>query len=154
MRGPTVMEHYVKRRREECFDADGFYRTGDVGSYDDDGYVYWSGRRTEMIKTGGANVSPAEIEVALQAYEPVKLARVIGVPDDLRDEIAVLCVELQEHATATEDDIKAFLRERLASYKVPKRVLFFGDDEIPMNGSRTKVQHEQLLVVVQERLKQ
>jgi acyl-CoA synthetase (AMP-forming)/AMP-acid ligase II len=152
VRGPTLMEHYVKRTRAECFDADGFFHTGDLGSYDDDGYVYWSGRRTEMIKTAGANVSPAEIEVQLHAYEPVKLARVIGVPDERRDEIAVLCVELKDGATATEDDIQAFLRERLASYKVPKRVLFFGDDEIPMNRSGTKVQHEQLLAVVQERL--
>jgi acyl-CoA synthetase (AMP-forming)/AMP-acid ligase II len=152
VRGPTLMEHYVKRARAECFDADGFYRTGDLGSYDEDGFVYWGGRRTEMIKTAGANVSPAEIEVQLHAYEPVKLARVIGVPDERRDEIAVLCVELKDGATATEDDIKTFLRERLASYKVPKRVLFFRDDEIPMNRSGTKVQHEQLLAVVQERL--
>jgi acyl-CoA synthetase (AMP-forming)/AMP-acid ligase II len=152
VRGPTLMEHYVKRTRAECFDADGFYRTGDLGSYDDDGYVYWGGRRTEMIKTGGANVSPAEIEVQLQAYEPVKLSRAIGVPDERREEITVLCVELKEHATATEDDIKDFLRERLASYKVPRRVLFFGENEIPMNGSRTKVQDQQLLAMVQERL--
>jgi acyl-CoA synthetase (AMP-forming)/AMP-acid ligase II len=152
VRGPTLMEHYVKRTRAECFDEDGFYHTGDLGSYDDDGYVYWSGRRTEMIKTGGANVSPAEIEVQLQAFEPVKLARVIGVPDERRDEIAVLCVELKEKSTATEADIESFLRERLASYKVPRRVLFFGEDEIPMNGSRMKVQHEQLLALVQERL--
>ena len=152
VRGPTVMEHYVKRTRAECFNEDGFYRTGDVGSYDDDGYVYWGGRRTEMIKSGGANVSPAEIEVQLQAYEPVKLAHALGVPDERRDEITVLCVELKEHATATEDDIKSFLGERLASYKVPRHVLFFGEDEIPMNGSRTKVQDEHLLAVVQERL--
>jgi fatty-acyl-CoA synthase len=152
VRGPTLMEHYVKQTRAECFDADGFYHTGDLGSYDDDGYVYWSGRRTEMIKTGGANVSPAEIEVQLQAYEPVKLARVIGVPDERRDEIAVLCIELKAGATATEDDITSFLRERLASYKVPKRVLFFDEDAIPMNGSGTKVRHDQLLAVVQERL--
>ena len=67
VRGPTLMEHHVKRTRGECFDADGFYHTGDVGSFDDDGFVYFGGRRTEMIKTGGANVSPAEIEVQLQA---------------------------------------------------------------------------------------
>ena len=67
VRGPTLMEHYVKRTRGECFDADGFYRTGDFGSFDDDGFVYFGGRRTEMIKTGGANVSPAEIEVQLHA---------------------------------------------------------------------------------------
>ena len=152
VRGPTLMEHYVKRTRAECFDADGFYRTGDLGSYDDDGYVYWGGRRTEMIKTSGANVSPAEIEVQLQAYAPVKMARVIGVPDERRDEVAVLCVELQEQATATDDDIKAFLRERLASYKVPRHVLFFAEDEIPMNGSGTKVHDEQLLAAVQERM--
>jgi len=152
VRGPTLMEHYVKRTRAESLDRDGFYRTGDLGSYDDDGYVYWGGRRTEMIKTSGANVSPAEIEVQLHAYEPVKLARVIGVPDERRDEIAVLCVTLKDGARATEDEIKAFLRERLASYKVPRHVLFFGDDEIPMTRSGTKVQHEQLLAVVQERL--
>ena len=105
-----------------------------------------------MIKTAGANVSPAEIEVQLHAYEPIKLARVIGVPDARRDEIAVLCVELKEGAIATEDDIKSFLRERIASYKVPTHVLFFAEDKIPMNGSGTKVQHERLLAVVQERL--
>jgi acyl-CoA synthetase (AMP-forming)/AMP-acid ligase II len=105
-----------------------------------------------MIKTSGANVSPAEIEVQLHAFEPVKLARVIGIPDARRDEIAVLCVELKDGATATEDDIQDFLRARLAGYKVPKRVLFFAEDEIPMNRSGTKVQHEQLLAVVQERL--
>jgi len=154
VRGPTVMEHYVKRTRAECFDADGFYHTGDLGSYDEQGYVYWAGRGTEMIKTAGANVSPAEIEVQLQAYAPVKLARVVGVPDERRDEIAVLCVELQERATATEADITSFLRERLASYKVPKRVLFFAEDQIPMNGSGTKVQDEQLLAMVRERLSQ
>jgi fatty-acyl-CoA synthase len=152
VRGPTLMEHYVKRTRAECFDANGFYHTGDLGSYDDDGYVYWGGRRTEMIKTAGASVSPAEIEVQLQAYEPVKVARAIGVPDERRDEIAVLCVELKERATATEDDIKTFLRGRLASYKVPRHVLFFAEDEIPMNGSGTKVHDEQLLAVVQERM--
>ena len=107
-----------------------------------------------MIKTAGANVSPAEIEVQLQAYAPVKLARVVGIPDERRDEIVVLCVELQERAVATEGDITSFLRERLASYKVPKRVLIFAEDEIPMNGSGTKVQDEQLLAVVRERLSQ
>jgi acyl-CoA synthetase (AMP-forming)/AMP-acid ligase II len=152
VRGPTLMEHYVKRTRAECFDTDGFYRTGDLGSYDEDGYVFFSGRLTDMIKTAGANVSPAEIEVVLHAYEPVKLARAIGIPDERRDEIVVLCVELKDGAAATEDDIKAFLRERLASYKVPKRVLFFAEDEIPLNRSGTKVQHDRLVALVQARL--
>jgi acyl-CoA synthetase (AMP-forming)/AMP-acid ligase II len=154
VRGPTLMEHYVKRTRSECFDADGFYHTGDFGFYDEDGCVYFGGRRTEMIKTGGANVSPAELEIQLQAYEPVKLSRAVGVPDERRDEIVVLCVELKEGASATEEDIKSFLRDRVASYKVPKRVLFFADDEIPMNGTGMKVQDDSLLTLVLERLSQ
>jgi acyl-CoA synthetase (AMP-forming)/AMP-acid ligase II len=154
VRGPTLMEHYIKRTRDESFDGDGFYHTGDLGSYDDDGCVYFGGRLTEMIKTGLANVSPAELEIQLQAFEPVKLARAIGVPDERRDEIVVLCVELKDGAMASEPDITAFLRERVASYKVPKRVLFFAEDEIPMNGSGTKVQNEALLALVQERLSQ
>jgi acyl-CoA synthetase (AMP-forming)/AMP-acid ligase II len=152
VRGPTLMEHYLKRTRAECFDADGFYHTGDLGWYDKDGLVYFAGRHTEMIKTGGANVSPAEIEVQLQAYEPIKLAGVVGVPDERREQIVVLCVELKEGATATEDDVKAFLRERLATYKVPKRVLFFAEGEIPMTRGGTKVKDDDLLARVQERL--
>jgi acyl-CoA synthetase (AMP-forming)/AMP-acid ligase II len=152
VRGPTLMEHYVKRTRAESLDADGFYHTGDLGSYDEDGCVHFGGRRTEMIKTGGANVSPAEIEVQLHAFEPVRLARAIGVPDRRRDETVVLCVELKEAAVATEEDIRSFLRERVASYKVPTRVLFFADGEIPMNGSGMKVKNERLLAMVLERL--
>lgn len=153
VRGPTMMEHYVKRTRDESFDTDGFYHTGDIGCYDEDGCVYFRGRRTEMIKTGGANVSPAELEIQLHACEPIKLARAIGVPDDLMGEVVVLCVELKEGASATEADVISFLRERVASYKVPKRVLFFAEGEIPMNASRMKVHNAPLLALVQDRLR-
>jgi fatty-acyl-CoA synthase len=153
IRGPTLMEHYVKRTRAECLDADGFFHTGDIGSYDEDGFVRFSGRRTEMIKTGGANVSPAELEVQLRACEPVKLARVVGVPDERLEEIVILCVELKDGHTASEDDLKAFLRQRVAAYKVPKRVLFFGGGEIPMTSNETKVKDEALLALVRERLR-
>ena len=115
VRGPTLMEHYVKRTRAECFDADGFYHTGDVGSYDDDGYVYWAGRRTEMIKTAGANVVAGRDRGAAAARTSRSSWHGSSAsPMTRRDEIVVLCVELQDGATATEDDIKAFLRERVA----------------------------------------
>ena len=152
VKGPTLMQHYVGMTPEECFDDDGFFPTGDGGFVDDDGYLHWTGRRTEMIKTGGANVSPAELEVALRACQPVKLARVIGVPDPRLDQIVVVCVTLKDGAEATEDDIKAFLRERVASYKVPKRVLFFADGEIPMTGSDTKVRDAELMALVEGQL--
>ncbi len=153
VRGPTLMEHYVKRTRAESFDPDGWYHTGDFGHFDEDGFVYFDGRRTEMIKTSGANVSPAEIEVQLQAFEAIKLARVIGIPDERRDEIVVLCVTLKDGAKATEAEIKTFLGDRVASYKVPKQVLFFADDEIPMNRTGTKVLTDELRVLVLKRLK-
>jgi acyl-CoA synthetase (AMP-forming)/AMP-acid ligase II len=154
VRGPTLMDHYVKMNREDCFDADGFFHTGDMGFYDADEHVHWTGRRTEMIKTGGANVSPAELEVQLRACDPVKLARVVGVPDPRLDQIVVLAVTLKEGAHATADDIRAFLRERVASYKVPKKVLFFADGEIPMTQSAAKVRDPDLLALVQARLEQ
>ncbi|MFV2174061.1 class I adenylate-forming enzyme family protein [Actinomadura sp. LOL_016] len=152
VRGPTLMEHYVKRGRADCFDADGFYRTGDLGSYDEDGNVHFGGRRTEVVRTGGALVSPAEIEIQLQAYAPVRLARAVGLPDARREELVVLCVELKKGATATEEGVRSFLRERLASYKVPKRVLFFDQGEVPMNRSGMKVANRELLALVRERL--
>lgn len=152
--GPTLMEHYVKRTRDECFDEDGFFHTGDAGFYDEDGYVHWTGRRTEMIKTAGANVSPAELEVALRAFGPLKLARVIGVPDTRLGEMVVLAAVSKEGATTSEGDVQAFLREKVSAYKVPKRVLFFSDGEIPMTKSDTKVRDADLLKLVTDRLSQ
>jgi acyl-CoA synthetase (AMP-forming)/AMP-acid ligase II len=152
IKGPTMMKRYLGKTPEECFDADGFFHTGDAGSVDADGFVHWEGRRTEMIKTGGANVSPAELEVQLRACPPVKLARIIGVPDPRLDQLVVACITLKDGAEATEGDIRAFLKERVATYKVPKRVLFFDDGEIPMTTSDTKVRDDALLALVRERL--
>jgi acyl-CoA synthetase (AMP-forming)/AMP-acid ligase II len=150
--GPTLMLGYLGKARAECFDDDGFFHTGDAGHVDEHGEVHFDGRRTEMIKTGGANVSPAELEVHLRACPPVKLSRIVGVPDRRLDQIVVACITLKAGADATEDDIRAFLRERVSSYKVPKRVLFFADGEIPMTGSDTKVRDEALLALVHQRL--
>ena len=152
VKGPTLMKHYVGKTAQECLDADGFFATGDVGRLDDDGNLIFEGRKKEMIKTGGANVSPAEIEVALRACEPVKLARIVGVPDARLGELVVGCITLKDGASATEGDIQKFLKERVAAYKVPKRVLFFADGEIPMTKSETKVRDQELLALVTARL--
>jgi fatty-acyl-CoA synthase len=152
IQGPTLMEHYLGRTPAECFDPDGYFHTGDAGYFDGDGYVHWTGRRTEMIKTGGANVSPAELEVQLRACPPVKLARIVGMPDPRLDQIVVACITLKDGADATEADIQAFLRERVAAYKVPKRVLFFAEGEIPMTDSDTKVRDAELIALVEQRL--
>ncbi|HEX7132174.1 MAG TPA: class I adenylate-forming enzyme family protein [Iamia sp.] len=150
--GPTLMEGYLGVAPEECFDADGFFHTGDTGHVDADGHLHFAGRRTEMIKTGGANVSPAELEVQLRACPPVKLSRIVGVPDPRLDQVVVACITLKDGATASAEDIRAFLRERVAPYKVPKEIVFFADGEIPMTGGATKVRDPELLALVQERL--
>lgn len=150
--GPTRMLGYLGRPAAETFDADGFFHTGDAGRIDADGLVHFAGRRTEMIKTGGANVSPAEVEVALRACPEVKLSRIIGVPDARLDELVVACIVPADGADPTEDDIRTFLRDRVAPYKVPKRVLFFADGEMPMTTSATKVRDAELLALVSDRL--
>jgi acyl-CoA synthetase (AMP-forming)/AMP-acid ligase II len=142
------MQHYLGKTREQCVDADGWFRTGDVGHVDADGNIHWSGRNNELIKTGGAMVSPAEIEVALRAFAGVTLARVIAMPDPRLDQIAVLCVETRDDLSVTDDDITSFLRERIASYKVPKRILYFSSGEIPLTASGTKVVDDELRTLV------
>jgi acyl-CoA synthetase (AMP-forming)/AMP-acid ligase II len=152
--GPTLMQHYLGKTPEECFDADGWFHTGDVGHVDADGGIHWSGRRDEVIKTAGTLVSPAEIEVALRAYAPVRLARVLGVPDERLGQLAVLCVELRDGAPESAADVQGFLRERIAAYKVPKRVEFFGAGEIPLTASKTKVRDDELRALLDAREKQ
>jgi fatty-acyl-CoA synthase len=150
--GPTVMMRYVGYDRDECFDPLGYFHTGDLGYFDPDGYVHWTGRRSEMIKTAGASVSPAEIEVALRACPTVKLARVVGVPDARLGQKVVLCAVAKDGHPPDSEAVTGFLRARLAGYKVPKVILWFADGEIPMTVSDTKVRDGELLELVQARL--
>jgi acyl-CoA synthetase (AMP-forming)/AMP-acid ligase II len=152
VRGPMLMLGYLGSPAGADVDDDGFFRTGDAGHVDAAGELHFGGRRSEVIKTGGANVSPAEIEVALRACPPVKLSRVVGVPDPRLDQLVTACIVLKDGAEATESDIQAFLRDRISAYKVPKRVLFFAEHEMPMTSSDTKVRDEALLALVDQRL--
>lgn len=150
--GATLMQRYVGATRAECLDADGFLHTGDTGHMDAAGILHFSGRRTEMIKTGGANVAPAEVEVQLRAFPPVKLTRVLGVPDDELGQVVVACVVCKDGQRTTADEVRSFLRDRIAPYKVPRRVVFLAEDEVPMTTASTKVRDELLLGIVLDRL--
>lgn len=150
--GPTVMDRYLGMTRDETFDADGFLRTGDVGFVDEDGALHWTGRRTEVIKTAGANVSPAELEVALRACPAVRRARVVGLPDDRVGEVVTLCVEVAEGRDTSAEELTAFLAERVARYKVPRHVLFFAPGELPTTGSEAKVRDDELIAIASARL--
>jgi len=126
-----------------AFDAEGFFMTGDLGSLDRDGRVSFRGRLKEMIKTGGINVAPLEVEGVLLAHPAVKQAYVVGLPDRGKGEVAAAAVELHEGATATAEALTTFCRERLASYKVPARIIFKKADEFPRTATG-KVQKPRL----------
>jgi len=130
VRGERMMLGLYKRERSETFDADGWYRTGDRG-YLQDGLLFFTGRLSAMIKTGGANVSPQEVELAVRSLAGVKAAFVVGLPDPDRGEVVgcMVCPEPgHEIDTAT---LVSDLRERLSSYKVPRRILVVDYDDAP-----------------------
>jgi fatty-acyl-CoA synthase len=135
VKGPTLMLGYIGTPLDETLDAEGFFRTGDGGYLDDEGRLFWEGRLTDIIKTGGANVSPRGVDEALAAYPGVKVAQTVGVPHETLGEVVVACVVPHEGASLEAEAIREFLRERLASHKVPRQVLFFREDEITLTGS-------------------
>src|SRR5439155_5413312 len=81
VRGPTLMEGYYKVPRASTFDADGFFRTGDLGRFDEGGYLHFASRLKDVIKTAGVNVAASEVEEALARHPAVKSAHVVGVAD-------------------------------------------------------------------------
>ncbi len=136
LKGLTFMRGYYKVEPEHYLDADGFFHTQDGGSLDADGFLHWTGRLSNLIKTGGANVSPLEIEAALGRYPGLRVGLAVGVPHPVLGEVIVLCAVPMEGASVVEADVRAFLRERLAAYKVPKRVLFFSEQELSFTGNQ------------------
>ena len=123
----------------EAFDTDGYFLTGDLGSIED-GRVRFRGRLKEMIKTGGINVAPLEVEQVLLQHPDIVQAYVVGVPDAAKGEIVAAAVELRAGAAADAAAIVAFCRERLASYKVPARLVFRDRGAIPAHPDRQNPQ--------------
>ncbi|MFM8304728.1 MAG: class I adenylate-forming enzyme family protein [Actinomycetota bacterium] len=118
--GPRRMFEYIGMPTPEPT-ADGYYSIGDIGSLDSDGYLYVTDRRTDMIVSGGANVFPAEVENALSEHPAVVDQVVVGVPDDEWGQRVHAVIQVADPARPpTDEDLRAFCKERLASYKVPK----------------------------------
>jgi fatty-acyl-CoA synthase len=151
IKGPTLTLGYVGKSIEETFDEEGYFRTGDGGYVDTEGRLFWEGRLTEIIKTGGANVSPLEIDAALALYPGVRRAQTVGIPHETLGEMVVSCIVPHDNVTLDPRNIAAFLKERLASYKLPKEILFFKDEDIAVTGSG-KVKLAQLRPIVTARL--
>jgi len=130
VRGFGLMAGLLKREREETFDAGGYYHTGDLG-YLEEGRIYFTGRRSETIKSGGANVSPLEVESTLTGFPDVAQAFVMGVPHPTRGEEVVALVVPAPGATLDPDELRARVNTRLSAYKVPRRILVLAADQVP-----------------------
>ena len=123
LRGPFLMEGYYGRERHETFTPDGWYRTGDLFHVDAEGFFYFTGRRGDMIKTAGANVSPREVEAAIAdvtgGWSPTSSASTI--PTAGRS-WPPRCASRAVKQPPDTDELRAALRKRLSAYKVPQRV--------------------------------
>ncbi|MBJ7905669.1 AMP-binding protein [Streptomyces sp. DSM 110735] len=132
VQGPNVMRGYLNRPEETAATiVDGWLHTGDVGRFDEDGYLVLVDRIKDMIIRGGENLYPKEIENALHAHPAVLEAAVVGAPDAVLGEIPVAFVTLYPGAHATVDDLTAHCAERLAKIKIPARIDI--RDELPKN---------------------
>jgi fatty-acyl-CoA synthase len=131
LRGPHVCKGYWNNPEATAaaLDAEGWFHTGDLARRDQEGFFYIAGRQKDMLISGGVNVYPAEIEAELLLHPAVKDAAVVGVPDPAWGEIGAGCVVLREAGSVTGDDLVAFLTDRLAKYKIPRRWLFL--DSLP-----------------------
>ncbi|WP_028264807.1 acyl-CoA synthetase [Arthrobacter sp. MA-N2] len=135
IKGPNVIHEYWKRpaATAESYEDGGWFKSGDLGYKDADGFVFVSDRLKDMIISGGENIYPAEVEQAISELDSVGSVAVIGVPDAKWGEVPRAVVMLREGAFLTEDELKEHLAGRLARYKIPKTVVFV--DDMPRTAS-------------------
>lgn len=124
VRGPNVMQGYYHRPEETAavIDREGWFRTGDLGRIDADGYISITGRAKDLIIVAGENVYPREIEAVLESHPAVAESAVIGRQDGSRGEVVVAYVSLREGASVSDSELRSYCRDRLASFKVPRQV--------------------------------
>ncbi len=135
LRSFAIMQGYYNKPEEtaKAVDPDGWLHTGDMGTMDVAGHLRFLGRYKEILKVGGENVDPVEVEALLQSHPGVSLAKVVGVPDRRLGEVAMAFVQLREGATATEQELIAFCQGKLARFKIPRHVRLV--KEYPMTAS-------------------
>lgn len=151
VKGPTLMLGYLGIPLDETLDDQGFFRTGDGGYIDKEGRLFWEGRLNDIIKTGGANVSPIEIDNVIAQCPGVKVTKTVGIPDELLGELVVTCIVPLDGVKLSEEQIRSHAKKQLASYKVPRRVLFFNEDELETTGTN-KIKSSELKALAGERL--
>jgi acyl-CoA synthetase (AMP-forming)/AMP-acid ligase II len=140
--GPNIMQGYFKMPEEDRvgFTADGFCRTGDLGAMTSDNGLYIKGRKKHIIRVGGYTVMPAEVEEVVVQVPGVGVCAVIGVPDKVLGEVVWAVVQPIPGQTVTEEQIIAKCKQELASFKVPRKVLFKSDMPLTRIGKVHRVE--------------
>jgi acyl-CoA synthetase (AMP-forming)/AMP-acid ligase II len=136
VRCPSLMLGYLGVPREETFDAEGYFRTGDYGRIDETGTLRFDGRLKEVIKTAGVNVAAAEVEACLEAAPGVAAAYVVPVPHPVRGENPAAFVVPKAGATLDATAVLAHCRREMASYKVPRHLFLLPAGDIPRTGTQ------------------
>ena len=149
LRGGALMKGFYKRLDREVFTPDGFYPTGDLVRIDADDYLYFIARRNDMIKTRAANVSRLEVEAALNELSEVEISVVTGLDDAEFGQIVAAAVVPAKGASPTENSLRTALREAISSYKVPRRIVFIEEREIPRTATG-KVKLHELAKLIEE----
>ena len=136
VRGHLTPGYYKDpEKNAAAFDADGFLLTGDLGAIGDDGRLRFRGRIKEMVKTGGINVAPLEVEEVLLGHPAVEQAYVVGLPDARKEEILAAVVVLRDGHDAEPEALRAFCRNALAAFKVPQEFRLMRRDELPVTAT-------------------
>lgn len=152
VRGYNLMQGLYKVEREDSFEADGFYRTGDSGYFDADGVLFFQSRLGDLIKTGGANVTPREVEVVLETVGAVRAAYVVGLPDPDRGQIVAAAIVLHNSDQAGEgglaDVIRAEIKPELSAYKLPREYHFYAHEDLPFTDSG-KIDKRALIALIE-----
>jgi o-succinylbenzoate---CoA ligase len=143
VRGQNVTKGYLNREEANLQSfSDGWFKTGDIGFLDEEGFLFVLDRRSDLIISGGENIYPAEIESVLMKHPAVFEAGVTGIPDEKWGHVPIAFIVLNEHAMCDEDEIKMHCKKLLASYKVPKMIHFV--KELPRNASNKLLRRELL----------
>jgi acyl-CoA synthetase (AMP-forming)/AMP-acid ligase II len=150
LRGPFMMEGYYGKPRSQVFELDGWWRSGDIGAIDAEGFFFLKGRLSNMIRTSGANVSPREVESVLSGLTGGLQSVVLGVPDPERGQVVAAVIFTDHESDVDEAALKQRIAEKLSSYKVPRRIFRLAQAEMPSLSSG-KLDMRKLKELVQAR---
>jgi o-succinylbenzoate---CoA ligase len=135
VKGPMVTQGYFKREDvNRAFFRDGWFYTGDLGYLDEEGYLYVLDRRKDLIISGGENIYPAEIEGVLKEHDAIFDVGVVGQEDEKWGQVPVAFIVLNKGWTITNEELNRFLKDKLARYKIPKKVYIL--EKLPRNAAK------------------